>query len=614
MSGAPPRPDDGLPLFEGSAPSGEAHWPDPELAVAVAASSLPVRLDGRKATVSGTVRGPLEEILFGSTRAASGVAWGEGSVANAVVSPGLLRRERVGPSGSWEETVLVAPALPLVVLGIGPGGNRPTSVELTALPDATDLRYRCGGGAITLAERDSGAMLTIVAHPPSSSWSVDSAPSGGARLRCSNEGGIESIALAYGPDVTIRPALAGARHLTGHARRAGARPDDDILALDTGAYGLDQAVAWMQRRLGSGIDSALHRDSGAGRLPGEEGAWLWAGLGAVAIGDLERARRCASTLHRLGRPDGATFLQARAALSDGRTDGLMEAAERSLATPGVEDPALRRLGLRAAADALRYAATESDVRRLAAAAGPEVAEANPREPVTGGGVRLPTFGGGSASPRGDAPAVTPGAWLSRMLEGPRDGRYTASPDRRESPASVTRAQRAWTEMTSSGDGWSLWRAMVAEGIESGAWGVGSWDPFDPGTPPATAGVLLSAMAFGWLGALPDAPVGRLALRPRVPERVRSFRFTGVAIGDARLDLAYERSGFTHRFDLEPRRGRVPPLVVFETTVPGPSVHVTIDGVPAELDATRTGAGVTVRLQTPLDATRRIEIETGAAAE
>lgn len=613
MSGTLPRPDDGLPLFERPASAGEAGWPEPELAVAAAASSRPVRLDGSRATALGTVRGPLAEIRFGPIRAATDLTWGDDAVANAVVSPGLVRRERVGTSGSWEETVLVAPGLLLVVLAAGPKRDGPASVALTALPDLPAPRYRTGDGAVTLAGPDPDTFLALVAGPRSCAWSVAPAPSGGALLRCSNEDGIASVVLAYGSEAAIRAALSATRHLAGHALRAGARPDDDLLTLATGAYGLDDAVAWMERRLGSGIDSALARGSSAGAPTGGDG-WLWAGLGAAAIGDHERARRCAAILERLGRHEAAVFLQARAALSDGRTDGLLEASERSLAAPDVVDPALRRLGLRAAADALRYAATDATLERLAAAGARPAATGagDPGGDAAGGarGVRLPTLGGQAGSAPAGPPSMTPGAWLSYMLEGPR-GRPGPEPPVGEGREHVARALGAWGAMASGeGGGWNSWRTIVAEGLDSGAQGVGCWDSVDPDTPPAVTGVLLAALAFGWLGAFPDAPVGRLTLRPRIPERMTSFRFAGIAIGDVRLSLAYERADATHRFDLAPLRGRVPPLVVFETTVPGESARVTIDGTPAELDATPGRAGVTVRLQTPLDAPRRIEIEAG----
>src|SRR5690606_33207783 len=169
------------------------------------------------------------------------------------------------------------------------------------------------------------------------SWSVERALSGGVRLRCSNEAGIDSLVLTYGSEDTIRAALSASRHVSGHARRAGARPDDDLLLLDTGAYGLDQAVAWMQRRLGAGIDAALERAPGTSAA-GEADGWLWTGLGAVAIGDHERARRCASVLEGLGRPVASSFVKARAALSDGRTVWLLEDAARCLSAIDVVAP------------------------------------------------------------------------------------------------------------------------------------------------------------------------------------------------------------------------------------------------------------------------------------
>jgi hypothetical protein len=81
------------------------------------------------------------------------------------------------------------------------------------------------------------------------------------------------------------------------------------------------------------------------------------------------------------------------------------------------------------------------------------------------------------------------------------------------------------------------------------------------------------------------------------------------MGTSRISLAYERSRGGHLFTLEPERGGVPPLVVFEPAIPGEVGEVLVDGAPADL-APRTGAGRTVvPVQLPLDGPRTVEIVT-----
>jgi hypothetical protein len=86
---------------------------------------------------------------------------------------------------------------------------------------------------------------------------------------------------------------------------------------------------------------------------------------------------------------------------------------------------------------------------------------------------------------------------------------------------------------------------------------------------------------------------------------------GIRVGDASLDLEYVREGSNHCFELTPRSGRVPPMVVFEPVVYASEVtRILIDDKPAEVDVVATGeGGMSVPLQTPVDARRRVEIGT-----
>jgi hypothetical protein len=145
-------------------------------------------------------------------------------------------------------------------------------------------------------------------------------------------------------------------------------------------------------------------------------------------------------------------------------------------------------------------------------------------------------------------------------------------------------------------------------MTEGPHGGGTWDPLL--APPALAGVVLAAMTHGWLGIFPDAPVGRLVVSPRLPQHLRAFAARGIPAGDARVALAYERSGTTHAFTFEVEHGRMPPSLVFETTVPQEVARVLIDGSPVEPDQSRNEAGTTIRLQTPLDAPRTLTIQGG----
>ena len=616
--------DRNLPLFP--LDEGAARLPrqEPELAVAVPASARPVWLHGTRASVLGDVRSGCREILMDGRRVVADVTTDAGPVANAVVSPGILRRERISRSGSGEETVLVAPTLPLVVFAFQ--GTGPASLTLTALPDAARTRYRVDGSTVTVAEEGGGQVLAVTSLPRDAAWQVGPGADGGLRLTCaaSSDGsdGLRALALAWGPEASVRTALAGARHLAGHAMRAGGAVAGDHLTLRSGVPALDDAVAWMHHRLAAGVRLAAATTGGAptGRVSTEDRAdperaasgseaWLWCALGACAVGDVDTAVTCLDALDRLQRPQEALLLAARLALLTGRQTGVAERVAGSGGRAPLEPAtSLGRLALRTAADAMRHAAPDDLVVRTRRSGTQRHDTGAPAPPASGR--RLPTLGGPTSaraqSEETDAALGNALTFLLERDEGARRPTWTGRPG-----GPVRSALEAWTALVAGdAEGWARWRALAAEGLEASEGGVAAWDAFEPARPPATTGILLAALAHGWLGAHPDAPVGRLTLAPRVPGHVTGFRFQGIRVGDVSLDLGYARDGSSHRFELLPRGGRVPPLVVFEPVVPATEVaEVLVDGGPADVEAV-TGEGVTtVRLQTPLDRTRRVEIRT-----
>jgi hypothetical protein len=360
----------------------------------------------------------------------------------------------------------------------------------------------------------------------------------------------------------------------------------------------------MSTRLSRGIRVAAAADDDP---DGDPLAWLWAGLGAVAVADAGSAESCVHALRRIGRNDAAALVAARLALTSGHTNLALEhASELPLRDP------LARLASRMLADALRYAAPETLLTGLRSAGtdrprSDAPADREVRTPRGGGGRTLPMVTAGGRVPRVDE-------WLPPLLEPSDRHRPVRGAPLLDRPGAAAReandpgpALAAWAGLAGEAGGWAEWRSRVASGYESGPGGVGAWDPLASRHPPAVTGILLAAMVHGWLGIHPDAPVGRLRLAPRLPPRLTGFAVRGITVGDARVGLTYRRSGSNHSFELEPEWGRTPPLVVFETVVPHAVQHVTIDGNAAELDLVRTEEGTLVRLQTPVDGPRRIEI-------
>jgi hypothetical protein len=630
MSPARTVDDPSLPTFDVPADVPAPGDVEPELAIVTTGSRRPLRLDGRRATLHATESGSISEIRFDGEALVGPLDGIGGTVANVLVSPGRVRRERVGPTGSFVETCLVAPTLPLIAIHWSDASSCRLSV--TILPDAMVVRHRSADGAVTLRGDGDHRLLTLaLVGEEGASWSLEPREEGGVVVQTDPVAGPRTLVMAYGTPETVRTALAGAAHLGTHEARSTRVPETSLLGLDTGSHDLDEAVAWLSTRLYHGIRRSDH---GAGPTHGSDAlAWLWTGLGASAIGDEEGAVVCAMRLDDLGQSSAASLIAGRVALTTGRSDLAVRLAEATLLAtpPASEDDDLRRVACGTLADALRYAAPEAFVDRLRAEArAPETL----RTPVSGargpGPVRLPTVRSGavsgaerdrpsdagheSAASRGDPSDPQPGAWLAGLLDGrpspPGIGGRGPLPAAFGAPSSSgpASAARAWELLaTDPPRGWAAWRAELMAGFPHGPWGSGSWDPLDDPSPPATAGLLLAGMVHGWLGAFPDAPVGRLALAPAVPAHVTRFRVTRIPVGDVRVALRFERNGELLRFDLEAERGRVPPFVALSLRLPGRVGEVRVDGAPAEPEILPGAHGDEVRLQTPVDGRRSIDV-------
>ncbi len=123
-----------------------------------------------------------------------------------------------------------------------------------------------------------------------------------------------------------------------------------------------------------------------------------------------------------------------------------------------------------------------------------------------------------------------------------------------------------------------------------------------------AAKLVSAVVEDVLGAEPDAPRGRLTLRPRLPEAWERVAVERLRIGDCDVALRYERDGDLHRLRLEQTGGAVPMRVVFEPELPGTRLlEASVDGRPADLGTRPAGSRTAVPVQLVLDHERTVEL-------
>jgi hypothetical protein len=124
----------------------------------------------------------------------------------------------------------------------------------------------------------------------------------------------------------------------------------------------------------------------------------------------------------------------------------------------------------------------------------------------------------------------------------------------------------------------------------------------------------STVPFLWrlLDPEPDAPQGRLVLRPRPPRGWPWFHVRGLAMGDSTIQLRYERHGDRHAFLVHQDRGAAPVRLVLEPGLPGRLRSARVDGQPAELHARAAGDRTTVPVQLVLDHERTVVLDMTAS--
>lgn len=185
---------------------------------------------------------------------------------------------------------------------------------------------------------------------------------------------------------------------------------------------------------------------------------------------------------------------------------------------------------------------------------------------------------------------------------------------------------AWAQYASGRPdaGYALWRANVERAFRHER---GAWPEVLHGTDERLAGVCpdqawsaamaVAPLVYGLLGVEPDAPKGRLTLRPRIPGAWTHLEVRGLRLGDGDVSLHYRREGTRHTFRMEQEQGSVPFTLILEPALPGERLLAArVDDEPAELDARHAGGRVRVPVQLVLDRERTVElvVDAGAARE
>jgi hypothetical protein len=560
--------------------------PEDTLAIPGPATARPFLVEAGPVRIWGAERRGVERVQVDGLEVLADLATTAGGAANLVATPGGVRRELLGPHGSVQETVLAAAAPPSGVVQWRPlveDGQPPVfGLSFRVLPLGSGGRYKVGEQALVVAHDDRTAHSVITIWPPPESWQVEADPHGGLRVDASVTAD-PAVTLAVG--LTERPAsVVHAMEQIALLHRRAQGTERDGVRTETGVAELDDALPWLAWRLGHGAAGPV-----AAALD-----LCWWGLGALAVGEPGAARRALTALEARGAHDEAALLAARISLVSGDPEAARQRVSFRPSGP---------LGAAAAsslADALRYAASDSEVEALRAAAQTSAQTAPPgRATGNSPGLKLP-MAGGSAGP--GRPALPD--WLVAVL----GATVQPWPEAEPSTALVEAARVVGPLSTHEPDAYGRWRRALADGMDGGPAGRGSWDLQEHC--PAVAGALACGLLHGILAWEPDAPVGRLGLGPRLPAHLAAFRVTGLHMGDVRMTLGYEKDGRRHRFTLEPTSGRVPASVVFQPTVaPGGITEARLDGAPVSLDFQSTRDGGTTKVQIPLDGPRVLELST-----
>ena len=519
---------------------------------------------------------------------------------NFVASPGSLRREMVGANGTSVETVLVVATLPLVAVQWR--GAQGADLGLTLLPYAPRPLVTASGPTLVVQVPDNNdEVIVLTLDGAAGEWRLDGGASSGIRASTDLlEADRHTLFCAAGTERAVRGALAARSHIDVHERAAQVRPARG-LTVTTGVRELDEGLAWATVRLRcslmrGAVDTSRSPPTIA--IPG-----FFSGIGALTTGDFEAVSVALAAWPPSVASDAdpnpvwpaaplSALLHAHATLASGDAGFARPMAREVLAgaPQAGGDPALWALAVDRLADAMRHADSDDRIAELRAAAPPPAA-------MTTQGA-LPVIGSGRP---------TAAHFLRRVLSG------SAAEAPPTGTAALDAALAGWNSVVADPErGWSLLRGLFREGVEAGPQGPGTWDASDPlsasGAP--VTGTLLAGFVLGGLGAVPDAPSGRLRLGPNFDSHVTSVRVDGIPLGGSVVGMTYLRTGSVHDFSLEPTVARTPPTIVFEPSLAATELlGAEVDGEPAELDWSATPSRITPRVQLPLDGTRHVRIET-----
>lgn len=535
-----------------------------------------------------------------------------GAVANVLLFPGVARRQSVGSRGSVVETLVSSPRLPLVVAqwaGSGAGsdesGATPEEIVVELAPPAahapsgvtaSDTPYGEGRPALhrPVVQRH-GDHVTVEASGQLTAVALSPAP-GAVRARTRPDGGVRvvftpssdappSLLVTAGSRERVRASIAAGRHARAHATQASAGPHEGLI-LRSGVPEIDDGLLWLRSRLAGQARRATSPDPALG-------------LAAIGVGDKAAGER----LLAVGEPTSAdhALLAARLASVLGDTGPAVRVAEHWKGHGSPEAHPLTALAARSLAEALDHVSHPNLIAGLR-----DMGAARP--PPATGERRLPTVGGGTTE-------IGDEVWWQDLLSGDPSPPVPPHPRR-----SVVEARESCHRfVTDPDEAWTAWRRHLSSPSEHGDAPTTLWDPLpdagpggahpdDAGEPSLTAELLL-AVVHGLLGIRADAAVGRLRLAPRLPSHVLAFGVEGIPVGRSDLRMDYRRDGGLHTFELLPERAAVPPLVIFEPSVPGVVEEVRVDGEPAELEMVVADGRTTMAVQLPVDRPRTLEIRT-----
>jgi hypothetical protein len=120
--------------------------------------------------------------------------------------------------------------------------------------------------------------------------------------------------------------------------------------------------------------------------------------------------------------------------------------------------------------------------------------------------------------------------------------------------------------------------------------------------------LITSTVYGLLGYAPDAPKGRLLMRPEIEPAWSRLNVYNIRIGDALIDLAYSRTDERMEFRIVQTAGAYPIRLIFEPILAVPIANVFVDGTAADLDFRPHEGRIIIPVQIMLDDRRVVAFE------